>query len=427
MKAKILMLSGGLVVLVLAVLGLQFVYDPGSKIASVPVADLNAQIARGAYLAHAGDCAVCHTVRGGKPYAGGRAIATQYGTFYTPNVTPDRLTGIGTWSSDDFWLAMHNGKSKDGKFLYPAFPFTDYTKIVRPDSDALFAYFKSLEPVSQTNREHDLHFPFNQRILLAGWRTLYFRPGIYESDPAQSVQWNRGAYLVQGLGHCNDCHTSRNSLGAGDRKRELDGGQMPQQSWYAPSLTSDAEAGLARWEEADIAALLKTGTSTHGAVFGPMAEVVSESMQHLDDADINAVAAYLKTLPQQQSSEAPDGIDDTPELRKTLAFGARLYEKHCRDCHQANGRGNGSVYPPLAGNHALTTRSSVNVIRMVLNGGYAPSTQGNPRPFGMPPFGPALNDAEVAALVTYVRCSWGNQAGPVTPAEVARYRGVPPE
>jgi mono/diheme cytochrome c family protein len=407
-----------------AIIGFQFVNEPGRAMAGIPVASGSEQTTRGAYLARAGDCMACHTARGGKSYAGGRPIPTQYGNIFTPNITPDAETGIGKWTADDFWRAMHNGKSRDGSFLYPAFPYPNYTKVTRADSDAIFAYLKTLEPVDQPNREHELRFPYNQRFLLAGWRALYFRPGVYVQVTRRSVNWNRGAYLVQGVGHCSACHTSRNSVGATDTSAELAGGLIPMLNWYAPSLTSDVEAGLGNWDEQHIVDLLKTGVSARGAVFGPMAEVVGKSLQYLADSDIKAMAIYLKSLPQTETPSEPHAVSHSQDIESVMQLGAKLYDKHCAECHQANGAGHPPYYPPLAGNRAVTMHSAVNPIRMVLNGGYAPSTGGDPRPFGMPPFGYALNDAEVAAVVSYMRNSWGNRAQLVSPAEANRYRGT---
>jgi len=388
--------------------------------------DAGQQLARGAYLARAGDCMACHTARGGKPYAGGRAIATSFGTLYAPNITADKETGLGNWSARDFWRALHHGKSKDGSFLYPAFPYPNYTKITRTDADALFAYLQTVTPVSQASQEHALRFPYNYRILLAGWRALYFTAGSYAPQTAQSVEWNRGAYLVQGLGHCSACHTTRNAFGASVDKSDLAGGLIPIMNWYAPSLTSDAEAGLGNWEIGHIAALLKTGVSPRSTVFGPMAEVVSQSLQHLNDADIQAMAVYLKSLPQTDPPPALETAQpDKATADRLLQAGGKIYEQHCAECHQANGQGIAPAYPPLNGNRALTMGSAVNPIHMVLNGGFPPSTTGNPRPYGMPPFGQALNDQEVAAVVSYIRNSWGNRAGFVAPQEVNRYRSIP--
>ncbi|MCA1246351.1 c-type cytochrome [Massilia sp. MS-15] len=377
-------------------------------------------IARGAYLARAGDCVACHTARGGAEYAGGRALDTPFGRLYGPNLTPDPETGIGRWSADDFWNALHNGKSRDGRLLYPAFPYTHYTRVARADADALYAYFRSLAPVRQPNRPHELGFPYDQQALLAGWRLLYFRPGTFAPQPARGAEWNRGAYLVEGLGHCSACHSTRNRLGAtGDT---LSGGLMPTIGWYAPSLTASGEAGLGDWDKEHIVALLQTGVSPRGTATGPMAEVVARSLQHLARADLEAMATYLQALPSTGTPPADSGARAPEPL---LAEGRRLYAAHCAACHGEDGKGKAPAYPPLAGNRAVTLTPAVNAIRTVLHGGFPPGTAGNPRPYGMPPFGHELDDTQVAALLTYVRASWGNAAAPVAAPEVNRYRSVP--
>lgn len=377
-------------------------------------------IARGAYLARAGDCVACHTARGGAEYAGGRALDTPFGRLYGPNLTPDPDTGIGNWSADDFWNALHNGKSRDGRLLYPAFPYTNYTKVSRTDSDALFAYFRSLPAQRQANRPHELDFPYDQQLLLAGWRLLYFKPATFTPQPARGLEWNRGAYLVEGLGHCSACHSTRNRLGAtGDT---LSGGLIPTIGWYAPSLTASGEAGLGDWDQEHIVALLSTGISPRGSATGPMAEVVARSLQHLTQADVGAMATYLKSLPSTEAKPSADGERAGEQL---LAEGRRLYGSYCVDCHGADGKGKAPAYPPLAGNRAVTLTPAVNAIRIVLNGGFPPGTAGNPRPYGMPPYSHELNDAQVAAVLTYVRASWGNAAPPVSVPDVNRYRSVP--
>lgn len=385
-------------------------------------ADPAAQVALGAYLARAGNCMACHTGRGGAPYAGGRTIQTPFGAIYSSNITPDKDTGIGTWTADDFWRALHNGKSKDGKLLYPAFPYPNYTKVTRADADALFAYLRTLPPVSQASREPALRFPFNLRPLLAVWRALYFRPGTYQPAQDRDSEWNRGAYLVQGLGHCNACHTPRNLLGATRENAEYSGALIPMQGWHAAALTGESEAGLGKWSVQDLADLMRTGVSMRGAASGPMAEVVRESLQHLADEDIRAMAVYLKSLPQNETGRqaaAPRADDEN-----TLQLGAALYDEHCTDCHKAAGEGAPPHYPALAGNRAVVLDSPVNAIRAVLHGGYPPSTRGNPRPYGMPPFAPALNDQQAAAVLSYVRNAWGNSAGMVSADEVNRQRAI---
>jgi mono/diheme cytochrome c family protein len=394
-------------------------------------------IARGAYLARAGNCATCHTARGGTPYAGGRGIDTPFGMVYSSNLTPDEKTGLGTWSSAHFWRAMHNGRSKSGRLLYPAFPYTSYTQVSREDSDAIFAFLKSQPAVAQPNQAHAMRLPYQSQAALAVWRALYFKPGAYKPDSSRDAEWNRGAYLSKGLGHCSACHTARNAFG-GSSGVALAGGLIPQQNWYAPSLVSPHEAGVSTWDRQDIVDLLKTGVSRQASVSGPMTEVVLGSTQYLSLQDLGAIASYLKELPDTSriplSSGKPDKdaeiavMSVTPSTQATAvpeaiaARGAKLYEQHCTECHGDSGKGVPKAYPALAGNRAVTMGQTSNLVQMVLNGGYAPATAGNPRPFGMPPFVLVLNDSDVAAVLTHIRTSWGNQASAVSPLEVNRIR-----
>ncbi|RYF41743.1 MAG: c-type cytochrome [Comamonadaceae bacterium] len=390
----------------------------------IPYAAITASetlIERGAYLARAGNCISCHTERGGADYAGGRGIATPFGTVYSSNLTPDEKTGIGGWSPAHFWRAMHNGRSKDGRLLYPAFPYPNYTLVTREDSDALFAYLASLPAVERTRTPNALRFPYDSQAALAVWRALYFKPGVYEADKQRSAEWNRGAYLVRGLGHCAACHTARNALGASSEALDLAGGLIPMQNWYAPSLTSPHEAGVGDWDRRHIVELLKTGVSPRASATGPMAEVVLRSTQYLSEADLGAMAQFLQEL----APPAAVAVKAAPAApAQVLTLGAKLYDQHCAQCHGEQGRGVPRAYPALAGNRAVTMPQTANLVQIVLNGGYAPATQGNPRPFGMPPFVLELSDSDIAAVLTHIRQSWGNQAGVVTPLEVNRMRAA---
>jgi mono/diheme cytochrome c family protein len=390
----------------------------------VPVATItpsDTRLARGAYLARAGNCMGCHTARGGPAYAGGRGIDTPFGTVFSSNLTPDEKTGIGSWTPAHFWRAMHNGRSKDGRLLYPAFPYPNYTQVTREDSDALFAYLGSLPAVEQMPTPHTLRFPYDSQAALAVWRALYFKPGVYEANTQRSAEWNRGAYLVRGLGHCAACHTARNALGASSEALDMAGGLIPMQNWYAPSLSSPHEAGVGDWDRQHIVDLLKTGVSPRASATGPMAEVVLRSTQYLSDADLAAMAQFLKELAPPAVAAVLAAPAAPPAVR---VQGAKLYEQHCAQCHGEQGRGVPRAYPALAGNRAVTMPQTANLVQIVLNGGYAPATEGNPRPFGMPPFVLELSDSEVAAVLTYIRQSWGNQAGVVTPLEINRMRAA---
>jgi len=381
--------------------------------------------ARGEYLARAGNCMSCHTAQGVQPYAGGRSLSTPFGTFVTPNITPDKVTGIGHWSADDFWKAMHEGKSRDGRPLYPAFPYTEYTKVTREDSDAIFAHLQALPPIAQNNPPSQVKSPYNFQPLLSLWRAVYFKPGVYQPDPAKNAEWNRGAYLVQGLGHCSACHAERNPLAGlwGVKGGEtLGGAQIMGSNWYAPSLTSSSEAGSAGWPIEEIVQLLTAGVSPRAAASGPMAEVVKHSLQYLTKEDAQAMAVYLKSLPESKPLTPANAPALTDQVRDWFQQGAKIYKQHCQDCHGDSGQGAPGIYPPLAGNRSITMTPPINIIRSVLNGGYPPSTAGNPRPYGMPPFAQVLHDGEVALVLSYIRNAWGNRASLITTGQVDRSR-----
>lgn len=381
-----------------------------------------ALIARGEYLAAVGDCASCHTRQGGPRYAGGRVLATPFGNVPAPNITPDRETGLGEWSFEDFWQALHRGIGRQGALLYPVFSYTSFTKVTRDDALAIFAYLQSLPAEHQPSKPTELAFPYSVRHTLKAWRALYFREGEYQPDPAQSAEWNRGAYLVQGLGHCNECHAPRDALGGSQSVPTLAGGQIPAQNWYAPDLSMQANGGLAGWSAQDIVDLLKTGHSTRGTAFGPMADVVVQSTQHMHEDDLRAIATYLQSLPPRAAPQANTSPLDTKPI---LARGSQVYAERCADCHGKNGEGVAGIYPPLSGNSSVNEPTGINAIRAVLLGGFAPVTAGNPRPYSMPPFAQQLSDSDVAAVVTYIRRSWANQASPVLERDVIKYRHTP--
>lgn len=392
-----------------------------------PQLDASTQlINKGEYLARLGDCIACHTEPNGPAFAGGRAMPTPFGALYVPNITPDDETGIGMWTSDEFYRMMHSGVTRDGKLMYPAMPYPSYTQVTRADSDAIYSYLMSINPVKRKNREHELRFPYNNRDLLIGWRTLYFKEEEFKPDPKQSVDWNRGAYLTKGLGHCSMCHTAVNALGGSSESKAFEGGMIPNQNWYAPSLTSNREAGLGNWSIKEITDLLQGGVSHRGTVYGPMAEVVFNSLQYMTDEDAKAMAVYLKALPQKDNSPPP-----TSQARlvnpETMELGRKVYAAQCAMCHGTEGRGQPPDYPLLANNQSITMESPVNAIRMVLNGGYPPGTKKNPRPHGMPPFAHILNDEEVAAVTTYIRVAWGNSGTPVNAKQVNDLRTLLPE
>ncbi|PLP99449.1 alcohol dehydrogenase [Cupriavidus pauculus] len=444
MKARRLpvLIIGAVIVAVLVILALRLM-PSGPREKPAPVTTASAPAAKGArgaaalspasqiivkgeYLARAGDCVACHTEPNNPPFAGGRAMATPFGSLFVPNITPDDETGIGQWTADDFYRMMHTGVSRDGNLLYPAMPFASYTKVTREDSDAIYAYLMSVPPVKRKNHPHELRFPFNKRELLIGWRALYFKEGEFQPDPKQSVQWNRGAYLVQGLGHCAMCHTAINALGGSSESKEFEGGMIPNQNWYAPSLTSNREAGLGNWPLQDIVDLLQVGVSHRATVYGPMAEVVYNSLQYMTDEDVQAMAVYLQALPQRDTEPPPSSQEHLVQPA-VMENGRKIYQQQCVMCHAEDGKGHPPSFPPLAGNQSITMASPVNAIRMVLNGGYAPGTKKNPRPHGMPPFSHALDDEQAAAVVTYIRVAWGNTGTPVAPPQVNALRMLLPE
>jgi len=392
-----------------------------AKALPAPDAANATKVQQGAYLAKIGNCALCHTQRGMPAYAGGRSIATPFGVAYSTNITPDATHGIGRWTADDFWRAMHHGKSKDGRLLNPAFPYTSYTHINRADTDALFAYLQSLPPVARPNVPHTLTWPLGTQAALAAWRFLYFTPA------AEKSNLSRGDYLVSGLGHCQECHAGRNLLGGITAAGMARGGLLPGTGWYAPPLDAAHNPALAGWSQAQLVALLKTGiTDTNGTnqVSGPMAEVVLHGTQYLRDTDAQAIANFLNPAPPNRTGIAPppsaNAAAQTLGTRK--AEGNRIYDRHCADCHGKSGQGVAGAFPPLAGNPSVVRNNTNNLVLTLMQGGLAPATAGNPRPFGMPPFVLTLNDADMASVLTYIRTAWGNQGGSVSEFDINKLR-----
>jgi mono/diheme cytochrome c family protein len=390
-------------------------------------------IERGAYLARIGNCAACHTAAGGASYAGGDALSTPFGKVYAGNLTADQATGIGNWNSDHFWRAMHHGRSRDGRLLTPAFPYTNFSLMTRNDSDALFAFFTNLPPVVQQNKAHELRAPFDSQLAIAVWRALFFNAAepTETIDSAQTPQWNRGAYLVNGPGHCMQCHGTRNAMGALRAGLEFNGSVMQGHGWYAPSLLDNQEASITAWSNEEAVRLLKSGVNTNASVIGPMAHVVSTSLQHLTDDDALAMVVYLKQLPKQYQREAIDtsgGLSQSFSAgESSLLNGKALYETHCASCHGDQGQGAQTAdgrpaYPRLQGNRSVQLTAPDNLIQVILKGGYSPATALNPQPFGMPPFSQTLNNDEVANIVSYIRGAWGNKARPVLSIQVNKLR-----
>ena len=393
--------------------------DPAALSATQPASTAEHAV-RGAQLALAGNCASCHTARGGPRYAGGRPIETPFGTAYAGNLTPDLDTGLGRWTAADFWRALHHGRGKDGRRLLPAFPYTSFTQITRADSDALFAHLRSLPAVQRANTPHALRWPYGTPLAQALWRALYFKPGTTPPDPTQSADWNRGAYLVRGLGHCTACHGARDALGGQHASSAMKGSHLSHGGWYAPSLADAAEAGVGHWPLDEVLQWLRSGVSAHGTAQGPMAEVVVRSTQYLPDADLRAMAVYLRSLsPTTLPNTVVSNVAIKPSTSADAArqqAGERLYGDHCASCHGRQGQGAPGIYPALAGSRMVTMDDPGNLLRVITQGGFAPATAANPRPYGMPPFD--LGHAELAALTTYLRGAWGHRASPVSEVQV---------
>jgi len=354
-------------------------------------------VKRGEYLARAGDCFSCHTRPGGAELAGGRLVETPVGTIASPNITPDAETGIGKWSDDDFYRALHDGVTKDGSYLYPVMPFDHYTFVTRDDDLAIKAYLFSLKPVHAPRVASHIDFPFNIRPGLAAWRAVFFKPGTFKPDPARTEQENRGAYIVDGLGHCGSCHTPRNLAMASETKEALGGGEIKGQGWFAPNISSDVREGIGGWSTGELAQYLKTGVAPgHAVTAGPMAETIHDSLRYLTDADLQAIASYLKAAPAKALYTA--SATAAPQ-------GASAYLTNCAFCHQPDGKGIAGAVPPLAGNGVVLAGGAEDVVRTIVGGlpargPYAP----------MPGFGELIPSAEIAEIANYVRSAFGNAA-----------------
>ncbi|WP_324834240.1 cytochrome c [Pseudomonas saxonica] len=394
--------------------------------------DQQALIKQGEYLARAGDCVACHTVKGGKPFAGGLAMETPIGTIYSTNITPDP-SGIGAYSFEDFDKAVRHGVAKNGSTLYPAMPYPSYARVNQADMQALYAYFmKGVAPVAQANKDSDIPWPMSMRWPLAMWRWA-FAPAVADFTPVagQDPIVSRGAYLVEGLGHCGACHTPRaltmqeKALGADDGSAFLSG-SAPLEGWIAKNLRGDHKDGLGSWDEAQLVQFLKTGRSDRSAVFGGMSDVIEHSMQYMSPADLTAIARYLKSLPAVDPADKPHKYD--PAVADALwngddsKRGAAVYIDNCAACHRTDGNGYKRVFPALAGNPVLQSEDPTSLIHIVLKGGTLPATHTAPSTFTMPAFDWRLSDQEVADVVNFIRTSWGNKGGDVTAKEVKALR-----
>ena len=404
----------------------------GSTAAMAAQDSSHALIQQGEYLARAGDCVACHTAKGGKPFAGGLAMETPIGLIYSTNITPDK-SGIGDYSFEDFDKAVRHGIAKNGSTLYPAMPYPSYARVNQADMQALYAYFMSgVKPVAQENQAVDIPWPMSMRWPLAMWRWM-FAPAVEDFTPVaqQDPVVSRGAYLVEGLGHCGACHTPRaltmqeKALSATDGSTFLSG-SAPLESWIAKNLRGDHKDGLGSWNEAQLVQFLKTGRSDRSAVFGGMSDVIVHSMQYMSEADLTAIARYLKSLPAVDSADKPHQYD--PAVADALwngddsKRGAAVYIDNCAACHRTDGNGYTRVFPALAGNPVLQSDDPTSLIHIVLKGATLPATHTAPSTFTMPAFDWRLSDQEVADVVNFIRTSWGNQAGEVKATDVKGLR-----
>jgi mono/diheme cytochrome c family protein len=382
----------------------------------------------GAYLARLGNCAQCHTAPGGAAYAGGNGIATPFGTVYGGNLTPDPETGLGRWSANDFWRALHHGKSPSGRALIPVFPYTSFTHLAREDSDALYAYLQSLPAITQAPPTQGLAWPYGTPWALKVWQAVNFTPApVALEAPTMAVSVERGRYLVQGLGHCNECHGGRNAWGAPAIEQQLGGAVMPGLPWYAPPLQrtgSARHAALDGWSHDDLALFLTQGRNDLAVASGPMAEVVHHSTQYLQAQDAQSMAQYLLSLQTPSPNPIAPRASEPPTPTTTKTLGARVYEAQCAQCHGKQGEGTADAFPALAGNRAVTAGNTNNLILLVLYGGFGPSTAAVPRPHGMPPFVLTLNNAEIAAVISHLRTTWGNRAAPISEFDVNTIRNI---
>jgi len=378
-----------------------------------------AQIEHGRYLATLADCVACHTQQeNGKPFAGGRPIETPFGVVVSPNITPDPQTGIGNWTEAEFDNAVRRGVRRDGARLYPAMPYTSYAKMSRDDVRAIRAYLMTLEPARNPVVANRLPFPFDIRLSMRAWDMLFFTPGEFKPNSGKSAEWNRGAYLVTGPGHCGACHTPKNFLGGDKTDQALQGAAV--QGWFAPNITGDKARGVGAMSEDDIVKLLKTGHNAITGVGGPMGEEVADASSHFKDTDLKAIAVYLKSLPGSGEPPPPPVAQNDPQMQA----GQAIYRDVCSACHAIDGNGVPHLFPSLAKAPQVRAPDPTSGIRVVLRGARSVATDAEPTAPGMPSFDRQLSDAQVAAVLTYIRNSWGSAAPAVTPDQVAKQRGA---
>jgi mono/diheme cytochrome c family protein len=376
-------------------------------------------IARGKALTDAANCVGCHTADPARPFAGGRRIDSPFGGIYSPNLTPDRETGIGAWSDEDFYRALHDGVAPDGSRYYPAFPYPSFTKIARDDVLAIRAYLATLAPIRNVTPPPRLRWPLNHRIVMRGWNLLFFQRGTFENNPQRSAEWNRGAYLVEGAANCGACHTPKAAFGA-DLRDQRFGGSLVQ-GWFASRLDAAERSGLKSWSVDDIVEYLQSGRNGRSHAGQLMAEVVVNSTSLMSDSDLRAIAVYLKDL----SAGAPEPVVTRPP-QASMSSGAAVYARACIACHQANGEGAPRIYPPLPGNANLQSADASSTIQIILEGAQTVTTPRAPNTGSMPAYAEQLSDQQIADVANYIRNSWGNAALLVTSEQIKRNRRMVP-
>jgi mono/diheme cytochrome c family protein len=394
----------------------------GARAAGVDVQNFD-QLERGRYLTVVGDCAACHTLPGSShAFAGGRPVETPFGNLLAPNITPDPTTGIGAWTDQEFVNALTKGTGRHGTRLYPAMPYTYYTKLTRDDALAIRAYLDTVPAVHNDVKSDQLPFPFNIRLTLAVWDALFFNEGTFHPDPKKSAEWNRGAYLAEGPAHCGMCHTPKNFLGADDGGKRLQGYAL--QGWFAPNITNDSRRGLGSWSVDDIVSYLKTGHNQTSAASGPMSETLNLSTSKMTDADLKAIAVYLKDETGEHNDKKTASADppaDPPD-QAVMKTGAQIYADECSGCHTANGKGVPGLFPSLSGSPAVQQNDPTSVLHVVLRGAESVATKPAPTGPAMPQFAWILSDKDVAAVATYIRNAWGNSAPAVSEGQVSKTR-----
>jgi mono/diheme cytochrome c family protein len=371
---------------------------------------------QGEYLARAADCVACHTAEGGAPYAGGRAFVLPMGTIYSPNITPDHDTGVGDYTDDEWVAAIQHGIGRGGRHLYPAMPYTSYSRMTREDALAIKAYIFTLPPIHKDNESNQLGFPFNQRWGLRFWDMVNASGRAFEPDTARSPEWNRGAYLVQALGHCGECHTPRNWMMGLKTGQDLAG--AVQAGWMSYNITSDREHGIGAWSDADLAQYLSTGTAPHhGPASGPMADAISNSLRFLTPQDIHAIVAYLRTVPAQQ--RGPEIVTAARQTDTDNTLGAHIFETACAGCHLPNGEGRQSPWAALAGSHSAGDPAGTNTLQILMHGSELQTPTGL---VFMHSFAGSYTDEELAAVSRYVTSQFSGRKDELTAAEFGRAR-----